>query len=314
VNRTIGLLWFAAGFFGAAFSAAAQESGGTQSPVFTSRPDARIQGLGGISACLADNASSCAENPALVRTLKGFAASTGRIVNPTGASLYAIAAGLNFPANRAGFFAQWRQLVDEGMPNTAFVLDSSGNPVLDENLDPVIDTSLSDFDDISNSFHAGCGFSILPWIQAGIAAKGLLRYSVWPVQTGWGMDAGIHLGFPEGPLHIGLSVSDLVPVQLESGENERMAVAGCSFEFRGICLAGQVENFIHDRFDRQGSLGIAWRIARPVILQAGWSPDYYSLGSGIYLGPVRIHYAVVHHSDYGFENPHRITLEYSTGG
>jgi hypothetical protein len=101
-----------------------------------------------------------------------------------------------------------------------------------------------------------------------------------------------------------------------TGKPERTAQAGVAvllFDNR-LQLGGQLENLLHEQFDRNGALGIEWQMAQPLLVRAGWNPNEVSAGAGIMLGPLHVNYAVLYHSHFGFRNPHRISVEYYYGG
>lgn len=319
--RKLILVYFCSIAFICVFNVKAENEGGTQFSVFHTKPDARMQGLGGVSVPLERHLFAVSENPALSATLRGPCLATSQAKMFLDENLYSVALGYGsiFSKYYWGCSAEWIQLASYDIEKTLIVKTSDGRDSIDDHGDLVYGTGT--YSDISNALLLSVGMALSPWLHIGISAKGLSSSIDDSTLWGAGADAGLYSSLNKSTIRIGVALKDAVPAVLFSDtgriqENERMLAAGVSLALfdRRFIISGQLENRLNSTFDKTGSAGIEWQIAKPVAIRAGWNNEYYSAGASIMLGGLHLHYAVINHNDFGYDNPHRISIIYYFGG
>lgn len=293
-----------------------EETAGTRYSIFDLKPDARIQGLGGVSASLEKHLFASIENPAVGATLKGPCVSTSHTNIFLDENVYSAALGNAVHHDRYGIYAAWTQLTMAGIESTAVRLDPNGNTVWDSDLTRFEYDVFGSYSHVSNAFYFGGGTSLVDNLSAGIQLKGLVVSLADSISWGMGLDAGLLMKLKDDRFQFGLSMKDAVPVQIDNAELERMGIFSVGAYLntrRSLLLSAQIENRLHSVFDREISGGLEWVVFTPLLLRCGINRYSYSFGAGFRIGGVRLNYAVVNHYDFGLENPHRVTIEYYFG-
>jgi hypothetical protein len=284
--------------------------------VWDAKPDARILGLGGSSASLPAHAGSFSENPALTSTGSGFCFSASYIRLFMDQSLYSVVLGNKSSFRNTGFSLQWIQYSGDKNTQTKWLTDSAGIPLFDEQGNQRYEI-LGNFSDIFNGVSATGAMEVVENVYAGFMVKTLFRSILGSTSYGAGADAGIYSEFRQNRIRLGLSIKDVIPLKLntEGGETERLLVFGAAYKFnQGFCVTGQTENGLHSSFDRALSAGLEWNPLSPLAFRLGVNSDYYAFGAGVSLAGFHIDYSVVNDSNFGMDNPHRLTVSYMLGG